>query len=490
MAKTLTIASVDFLPQYKTNSAQIRELIQNKSGVMNLEITKKGSQSVPLQGSEIVYKDGSRFLFGGYITRVTPSLEMGVGSLFTYTVEASDYSFILNNKVAKRAYANTTMGAIVLDLMTTYVDTTYGFDVTNVATGPDITSIVFDHISVRKCFEKLSKLTGYVWNVDYEKKLYFRTQTTTAAPEAIKDSPTTNYNSVNIVYDTSQVRNKVIVIGAPAGEAANAPTIQHFTGDGITRIWQLDDIPASVAYIKEAGVSKNFHEKNSQVATDVYVYDVTSKYFRLADSATTPGVGVDIEISYYPFIDVIAERQDNASIAFFSALDGGDGIWDYTIKDASITTKQEAAERALLELAEFAEPLVKGTFVTRTSLLSGGSIFQVGQVLTVNLPTYSISTDTTFLIQEVNIEINEAGATTEYIYTVRFGGRLAGVQEFLESLASAADEVTDSTEIKNIELLTDQVFHQDSGLSHTTSTPPFHYTSGAPVGKWNLSEWS
>lgn len=364
MAKTLSIAGSNFLPQYKTNSAQIRELIQNKSGEMNMEVTVKPGQTVPQQGSEIVYKDGARFLFGGYITRITP-VEIGKGDLFIYSVEAPDYSFILNNKVAKRAYTNTTLGAIVADLMGTYVDASYGFDLTNVQTGPVITSVVFDHISVRKCFEKLSKLTGYVWNVDYEKRLYFRTSTTSIAPEAIRDS-TTNYTDVSIAYDTSQVRNKIIVIGSDSGEPANAPSIQQFTANGIDRIWLLDDKPATVSYIKIAGVSKNFHEKNEQVASDVFVYDVTSLYFRLADSATTPTAGQIVEIAYFPYIPIIAERLDQTSINFFKALDGGDGVWDYTIKDQSITTKQEAAERATKELSDFADPLVKGQFITRT----------------------------------------------------------------------------------------------------------------------------
>lgn len=491
MANTLTIAGTDFLPQYKTNSARIRELVQNKSGVMNIEITVKTGQTVPQQGAEIVFMDDARYLFGGYVTRITPR-EIGKGSYFIYTVEASDYSFILNNKLARRAYTNKTLGYIVADLMSTYVDSSYGFDLTNVETGPTITSIIFDHISIRKCFEKLSKLTGFIWYVDYEKNLYFTSQLATPAPEDIRDSGT-NYSEVNIVYDTSQVRNRVIVIGSDTGEAANAPTVQTFTADGISRIWALDDIPASVGYMKLNGVAKNFHVSTEQIASDWAVYFTDSVYVRLAESTTTPTAGQTIEVSYYPRVAIIAERQDQDSIDFFSALDGGDGVWDYTIKDQSITTKQEAAERAVKELAEFADPLVKGTFVTRTSQLSPGSIFSPGQYLTVNLPTYNISTDTTFLIQEVNIEMNEdvANDRIEYIYTVRFGGRLAGVQEFLESLASAAEETADAAEIKTIELLNDIAETADSNLSHTNYTPPFKYGNvGTPRGRWNLSEWA
>lgn len=488
-ATMLTIAGVDFLPQYKTGTARIRELVQNKSGVMNMEITVRQGQAVPQQGSEIKFMDGSRRLFGGYITRITPT-EIGKGNFFTYVVEASDYSFILNNKIAKRAYFNQTLNYIVVDLMGEYLAASYGFNTSNVATGPVITSIIFDHISVRKCFEKLSKLTGYIWYVDYSKNLFFTTQTATAAPEAVRDS-LSNINQVNISYDTSQVRNKVIVIGASKGEASNAPAIQSFTCDGISRIFLLDDIPASVSYIKLNGVSQNFHVNTAQVASDYATYSDTDAYITLANSSATPSLGDVIQVAYYPYVAIIAERLDQDSINFFSALDGGDGIWDYTIKDQSITTKQEAAERALKELAEFADPLVKGIFTTRTSLLSPGTVFAVGQSLTVNLPTYSINTDTTFLIQEINTEMYEADGTVEYVYTIRFGGRLAGVQEFLESLASTSEEVADATEIKTIELLSDSETFSDSNLSSVNQTPPFKYGNvGTPRGVWNKSEWS
>ena len=88
--------------------------------------------------------------------------------------------------------------------------------------------------------------------------------------------------------------------------------------------------------------------------------------------------------------------------------------------------------------------------------------------------------------------MTEADEIIEYIYIVRFGGRLAGVQEFLESLASEAEEVIDSAEIKTIESITDSFVMTDATVpaSIVKVTPPYHWTSGAPVGKWNESEWS
>jgi hypothetical protein len=488
MAKTLTIAGSNFLPQYQTNSVRIRETVQNKSGVMQLTVNVKPGQSAPTEGSEIVYKDATRFLFGGYISKVS-SDELGKGGFFIYHVEASDYSYIFNNKIARRAYTNQTLADIVTDLMGTYVDTAYGFDLTNVATGPTIPSITFDHISIRKCFEKLQKLTGYVWYVDYQKKLYFKQPTATAAPESITDS-STNFEDISIEYDTSQVRNSVIVIGSEDGEESATTVSQTFTGDGATRAWELEDKPSTVSSIKLNGVSKQFSLDVNERDTDVFVYSFEAMSFRLTSGAATPAIGDSIVITYYPRVPIIVQRTDAASIAYFAAKDGGDGVYEHTVKDSAIGSKAEAAARALQELEEFSMALVNGQFTTRTSLLTAGSIFQPGQYVVVNLPTYGISSDTAFLVQEVEISVTENSTTTEYTYRVRFGGKMVGVREFLESLASETAEVKDATLILTIEQITDAAAVSDGTPTRTLTTPPFKWGVGSPQLVWNKGEWS
>lgn len=489
MAKTLTVGGSNFLPQYETNSVRIHETVQNKSGVMGLTITVKPGQNAPVEGSEIVYKDGTRFLFGGYISRVS-SVELGKGAFFTYTVEASDYSYIFNSKIARRAYTNATLADIVADLMGTYVDASYGFDLTNVATGPTIPSITFDHISIRKCFEKLEKLTGYVWYVDYEKKLFFQPQSATEAPEEITDA-SANFENVALEYDTSQVRNSVIVIGSSDGEESASTITESFTGDGETRSWELEAKPSTVVSIKINGVTKQFSLDVNERDTDVFVYSFGGMSFRLTDGQPTPTGGDTIEITYYPRVPIIVQSTDPASIAFFAAKDGGDGVYEHTVKDNAIGSKAEAGARAAQELAQFSMPLVNGRFTTRTSLLSGGSIFQPGQYVVVNLPTYGISTDTAFLVQQVDISITENSTTTEYTYRVRFGGKIVGVREFLESLASETEEVQDATQILTIEQVTDTVQIDDDAPTRTLYTPPFQYgPGGSPQGVWNKSEWA
>ncbi len=494
MAKTLTIAGSDFLPQYVTNSAVITEVIQNKANKLEMDLVVKPSQAIPREGSEIVFKDGSRFLFGGYVSQIEIE-EYGIGQFFTCRLEASDYSYIFNNKVARRSYESKTLKYIVEDLLDQYVDDRYGFTTTNVATGPTIESINFDHISVRKCFEKLQKLTGYVWFVDYEKNVFFQTQTADAAPEEVTDE-SENHEMLSIAYDTAQVRNAVIVIGNADGEESANTETETFTGDGDTRSWGLQSKPSNVASIKVNTVSKQFSLDVNEKDSDDFIYSFEGKSFSVAKNGTIPAVSDAIEIVYYPRVPIIAKEIDTESVAFFSALDGGDGVYDYSIKEDSITTKEEATARAIEELAQYADPLVDGRFKTRTSLLQAGSIFMAGQALTINSPVNGIDEDTVFLIQEIVIKLNESGTDgedTEYQYEVRFGGRKVGIAEFLEGLASQEGTVTNADIVITLESTTDLAVIDEGTPTHTIYTPPFVYDDGGsttPTAHYSLSEYA
>lgn len=487
---SLTLAGVDFLAQYVTNSVHIREISQNKSNVMTMRINSLSSQAVPQEGAEIIYKSNGAFLFGGFVTRTKPQ-EVGKGQLFMFDVEASDYSYIFGSKIARRAYLNKTLKYIVEDLMATYVDASYDFTTTNVAIGPTIDSVTFDHISIRKCFEKLQKITGYIWSVDYQKNLFFTTQTATPAPETVTDS-SANISGLSIAYDVSQVRNSVIVRGSELGEQSAAYSEQTFVGDGATRAWELDDRPSQMVSIKVNGVSKQFSLDVNERDTDIFVYSFSGASFRMTTAPVTLTGADTIVIRYYPSIPIIALEQDAASILFFAALDGGDGILEYSIKDSSITSKATAHARALQDIDEFSMPQVNGEFTTRTGLLLAGSLFHAGQVLTVNLPTYGISTNSAFLIQEVNITVQENDDTVEYTYLIRFGGRLVGMQEFLESLVvESGTEVDSQDNILTIEHLNEAETFTHTAPTRVNVTPPFKYgPAGSPQGKWNLSEWA
>lgn len=507
---TLTIGGVNFLPQYKTGSAKITAQIKNQGNTLAMTIIQRSGQNPPVVGKEIIFKDGSRFLFGGFITKIAP-VEYGVGQLVQYEVEATDYTYLLINKYAQQSYESKTLAYIVADLLTNSVASGYGLTSTGVATGPTVTTIAFNHISLRQCFENLSKITGYIWWVGYDKNIYFIDPASAPfAPEQITDA-LKNHESMAITVDSTQVRNDIVIIGGTS-ESSNYP--QVILGDNNAREWVLlYPVSTMVSIELDTGagyVTKAFgiDPRDDETGND-FMYSPTRGNIRCTATTTTPSATTKIRVTYTYPLDVITEVQSAPSILAMKALEGGDGVHSYTIDDSTILSLDQATQRALKELDQFANPVLSGDFITRTGLLAAGSYFIPGQALTVNLPVWGISTDTVYIIQKVVTTMVESGSAIEYIYQVTFGGRLLGVVDFLQALATPEQPLDLSGEVKKIRAIADVITITETitrngnvksisetvtvaeSISKTNVTPPFKWgvNGTANKGVFGKSEW-
>lgn len=485
----IEIAEEELTSQYQTGSLTITEH-KSKSNTASFRMSVSPAGTTPQIGSFVYITDSARTpdtLFAGYVTRIRP-VEYGVGSFFVYDIEATDRTYIFNNRLAARDYTGQTLGDIATDLIDSYAPDV-GFGTSNIANGPVIPSISFNYVTLRRAFEELAKLTGYIWRIDYNTEVYFQPPAFAPAPESFRDSAPHNHVSVSIDADVTQVRNNVTVIGSDDGEPSANIDTQTFIADGTTRSWQLDNKPDSIVSITVDGVSKQFSLDVNQQTTDDFVYSFSGASISVAAGGSVPTNGQVIEVIYYPRVTIIANVQDAASIEFFKVYESSDGLHDYLITDKNIKTKAQARDRATQELAQFATPLITGKVVTRSDLLSPGSIFRPGQALTVNLPSWGITTDTAYTIQQVVTRLNEDGSNIIYSYEITFGGKPVGVQEFLESLVPQGGVANTTIEVFKTAGV-DVAVASDSTPTMNTYTPPFRYgPGGSPQGKYNLSEW-
>ena len=487
----MTIGGVNFLPQYKTGSASIDATSQNQGNTCRLTILKKSAQSAPTVGSEFIFKDGSRFLFGGFITNVTPT-EYGIGQLIEYQVEVSDYTQLLVNKYAQNSYAGVTLHDIVLDIVAKGINSSYGITTTNVATGPTISTVAFNHIPLRQCFENLAKLTGYIWWVGYDKDIHFvDPNTASAAPETLTDA-VKNHSRVSIKIDSTQIRNDITVMG---GTQESSNYTQTIKGDGTARSWILTYPVTTLVSVKLNGASQTVGVDGVDAEASFYsMYDASRGMVRLSAASTVLSGSDILEVIFTYPIPVIIEVQDAIAIATMKALEGGDGIHAYSITDSTIMSKLQAQQRALKEIANYGSPTVSGEFVTRTGLLTAGSYFAPGQILTVNLPSWNINTNTQLIIQKVNTTMVEDGTNIEYTYTVTFGGRLLGLIDLLQALATPETPTDVTGEVLQIHSVSDAVTMVDSAPTKINFTPPYKWSNdaGSTTGKgiFNKSEWS
>jgi len=469
---TLTIGGNNFLPQYKTGSAVITQQLYNQGGTCTMVIIKKSLDSAPIVGNELIFKDGSRFLFGGFITKVTPT-EYGIGNMIEYHVEASDYTQLLVNKYAQTSYANATLQTIVNDIVSKGIASSYGLNTTNVAVGPTITTVAFNHISLRQCFENLAKLTGYIWWVGYDKSIYFvDPNKSTLAPETLTDS-VKNHERITISIDSTQVRNDITVLG---GKQESQNYTQTIKGDGTARQWLLVYPVTTLVSVKLNGVVKTVGIEGVDPEANSYsMYDASRGSIRLSAASTVLSTSDILEVIFTYPIPVSIEVQGPAEIAAMKALEGGDGIHGYTITDSTILSKDQARQRALKEIANYGSPTLSGEFVTRTGLLQTGSYFTPGQILNVTLPSWNINTATNYTIQRVITTLVETGSTIEYTYTVTFGGRLLGLVDFLQALATPETSVDTTGDVLQIHTLSEVMTFVEVISVKAKDTPPYKY---------------
>ena len=509
MSLSLTIGGVDFLPKYQNGSAKITANIQNQGDILDLTLVVKKGGTLPAIGAEIVFKDGSRFLFGGFISRLDP-VEYGIGEMIEYKLEATDYTYLLINKTAQKNYAGMTLQAIVADLVTNNIDAGYAVTYANTATGPTIDTIAFNHITLRKCFENLAKLTNFIWWIDYQKDIHFiDTTRASVAPESVTDA-SANIETMSITLDISQVRNDIVILGGTQ-ESSNYP--QVILGDGNAREWfLLYPVQKMVSVELDTGggyVAKTFGVDPADDETLYnFMYSPTRGSIRASSGTSTPGATHKIRVTFTYPLPVITDVQDAVSIAALKAIEGGDGVHTYTINDQTILSSAQAKQRALKELAQFSQPILSGNFLTRTGLLQAGSIFAPGQLLTVNLPSWGINTNTNYIIQKVMTTMVETGATVEYVYEVTFGGRLIGVVDFLLALGTPETPLDTSGEVQIIKGVSETVTVTEAvaknahnqtvaetvtvseSFVRTNVTPPFKWApSGTKKAVWQKFEW-
>jgi len=399
----------------------------------------------------------------------------------------------------------------VSDLVDTFVDAGYGLTYSGVATGPTITTIAFNHISLRQCFENLAKLTGFIWWIGYDKVIYFIDPTSApSALEAIKDS-TRNFESVVITVDASQIRNDIVIMGGTE-ESSNYP--QVILGDANAREWVLV-YPVKTMVSVELSLGGGAYnaqtfgvDPHDDETLFFAMYNPTRGSIRLSSGSATLGATDKLKVTFtYPKA-VLTEVQNASSVIAMKAIEGGDGVHGYTINDTTILSLDQATQRALKELDQYSNPTLSGRFTTRTGLLSAGSYFTPGQLLTVNLPTRGIAVDTNYIILKVVTSLFEDGTSIEYRYDVTFGGRLLGVIDLLQYLATPEQPLDESGEVQKIKLIAEvmtltetitrnsnvrtitEAMTLSESISKSNFTPPFKWQPAGSAAKWGSAEWS
>lgn len=403
------------------NSLNVQSKRNERVDTCDFKIEKTVGQTFTPQLGKVVevYVDGVK-VFAGTVQRITDR-PIGHHNI-EFNVTCVDYTRDLDNLLIVERFENTTVQAVIEYLIDTYAPT---FTYNNVVAPQEIDSVAFNRIKITQCLKKLADGYNFSWYVDYDKDLHFFAREDEVAPFNITDT-SDNYifESLTFNRDLSQLRNKVLVEG---GEVEGATRTVKYAGNGeqdtFDTQYKFAEKPTVTVDGVAVAVGTEYVDQDNEASFDC-MWSYQQKYVRFTDgnippAPTNPDV-TNVDITGVPLYPIIVNIPSPTSILEY-------GTREFSIKDKSIKSQQQAFDRAIAELTAYANELNEGSFDTYTPGL------RAGQLITVQSDLRNI--DETFVIQNVAIKpfAYEEGYSAIYKVTLA-STKTVGIIDVLQKL--------------------------------------------------------
>lgn len=385
----------------KYNSLKSVNHITNKIDTCTFIMWDYGDTAVrPIVGQQVdIFKFGANTkVFGGEIANFQQEQEIiGNHTRFIWKVNCTDFTKRLHKRLVLETYTNQKAGDIIKDIISKYFSE---FSTINVEDGPTISSISFNYIYADDAIRKIAKYAKYDWYVDYVKDIHFFLPATNYAPYTLTEDVSTSGNFCDLKFkqDKSRYRNTILL---QAGFELTPVTDDIQVADGERTNFNIAFEPYSpvLAYVDTGSgfVQKTVGIDNIDNSGFDFVVNQTEKALKNLDLAKLNS-GDILKITYNKKVKLIVSDTDATSINDIQAREGGDGIYEYKLKDKTIETLDAARERLDAEIEDFKDPIISGSFYTdQFGYLSG-------QILQVDLPNWGYGS-ATFKVQSVALQV-------------------------------------------------------------------------------------
>lgn len=340
-----------------------------------------------------IYTDNDELIYAGFVETVKFKREEDA---FYHEITCIDNRYLADKRIVAYAKANTRAGIIVEELFDMYLideSVTIG----EIQPGPEITETVFNYVPLARALDRLAESIGFVWYIDNQRKLYFVSRATYAAPWAL------TYVDVNgqpeIEHGNLKYRNTQYIL-----DAKNITSVQQVIrqGDGLTKTF-LVDYPLAKKPKIEVSIAGNPYVEITEIGikgvdTGKKWYWNKNEYIITQDESEPELSNNDyVRITYQGFEEIIVKLVDRVAIDEMRDTEIiGSGIVEEIARRPDIGTIQAAYEAAAEELDKNVQV---GDRIKFRTIRPG---LKPGQLLKIELPRYDL--DDEFLVESVTIE--------------------------------------------------------------------------------------
>lgn len=430
----LTIGGLDCTGYLVPESLSLEDAINERSILSFALKAPQGTLRV-VEGQQVMLTNVDR-IFGGTIESVTE--EQPIGSTYVlYRVECVDWHQVLDRRIVAESYADTTVGDIIADIVTTYLAAE---EITHSVTNATVVrEAVFNYVPATQVFDRLAERTGCNWWIDPDKVLHFEARDATAAPWSI--SSTSPIRNVQVQRHRQEYRNRQYVKG---GRATTDTQTESFKGDGVTQTFNVGYPIAKQPTITLNGTPQTVGVRGVDSGKQWY-YAKGDRAITQDPDGTPIGPDDALVVTYQGLFNIVLILKDEAAIAERQAVEGGTGCYDYVDEEPEITSLDAAIEYASDKLRRYART---GRTLTFTTFRDG---LAAGQILHVDLPEHGLDED--FLITRVEFAETEADGKYEWAVEAVSGEAVGGWAQFFRKLAGAGKVLVFRENISEEEVL-------------------------------------
>ncbi len=383
------------------------------------------------EGTALSIKDPSgTVIYSGFVDVDTATWMGTTPAAMYHTVTCKDNQFYAERRYIATSYqAGLTAGYVVNDLFHNYL-AAEGVTVGSIASGAILPALVYNYRQLSTVLSALAKQSGYWWNIDENKQLWFMPYTGNVAPWTYDGTQSDNdgTNNPKLATGNAEYRNRQYTIGG-YNTVKNQTEYQY--GDGKKQAFALRYQVSSIKAIYVNGVAQTFGTKGA--AGYQWYYTVGDTVLAQDPSGAVLGSGDVLEVVYDGRYPTSALAQSDSQIVYRQGIEGGGtGYVDAVYRDSKIYTLSDAFLIASAQLSHFGQTVKTLTFRTPKTGL------KQGQLLTANFPAFC-GLNEQMLIQVC--EIKEDSDTIWYYITALGSPIDVTWQSFMQGLVNAAENI-------------------------------------------------
>lgn len=356
-------------------------------------------------------------VYTGFVVEDAITLGGYTPRLMQHDLTIVDNHYLADKRLASASFLNETAGVIVKALWQSYL-AVEGVTLGPIANGVWVPEYVVNYEPVSSQLDKLAAMSGYWWQIDEQRQLWFQPYGAQPGPYTIDGSTVDQNQGITVTVGNKDYRNRQFGVG---GRNHTNVLTENFIGDGKRRTWTLRYPVSSLSgHDPKSGLTKGIY-LNGVLQTNVanksegtnteWGYAVSDAVIAQWDSYTVLTSSDNLQVIYEGEYPVVALAQNKAQIASQRVKENiGTGYVEARYANLKIHTLEAMFAVAQAQLGYYGQTMTKLEFSTRTPGLAQG------QTVTVNLPDYTLNNDA-MLIESVEITDSVDGINIWYHVT-------------------------------------------------------------------------